>query len=55
MDLEARAFFGEHHRATLATVRADGRPQGDDRRDMETQRRVVVRIDIERAGPDRQG
>lgn len=135
MDLDvARAFLGEHHRAILATVRADGRPQmspvsvgldaqgrpsistretaykvrnilrnpavslcvtadgswdwiqvdgraevvplpeamdllveqyravagehpdwDDFRRAMQDQRRVIVRIDVERAGPDRQG
>jgi PPOX class probable F420-dependent enzyme len=135
MDLdEARAFLVEHHRAILATARADGRPQmspisvaldsegrpsistretafklrnirrnplvslcvfsdglgswiqidgkaevvplpeamdllitqyrkvagehpdwDDFRRAMEEQRRVIVRIDMERAGPDRQG
>ncbi len=135
MDLdEARAFLVEHHRAILATARADGRPQmspisvaldsegrpsistretaykvrnirknpavslcvtsddfwrwiqvdgtaevvslpeamdllveqyrtvagehpdwDDYRRAMQEQRRVIVRIDIERAGPDRQG
>ncbi len=135
MDLdEARAFLVEHHRAILATARADGRPQmspisvaldsegrpsistretafklrnirrnplvslcvfsdglgswiqidgkaevvplpeamdllitqyrtvagehpdwDDFRKAMEEQRRVIVRIDMERAGPDRQG
>lgn len=135
MDLdEARAFLVEHHRAILATARADGRPQmspisvaldsegrpsistretayklrnirrnplvslcvfsddlgdwiqidgraevvrlpeamdllitqyrtvagehpdwDDFRRAMQEQRRVIVRIDMERAGPDRQG
>ena len=135
MDLDqARAFIGEHHRAVLATMRGDGRPQmspvsagidgegrplistrepaykvrnirrdprvslcvtadeswewiqvdgtatiislpeamellveyyrsvagehpdwDDYRRAMEEQRRVILRIDIERAGPDRSG
>ena len=44
---EARSFLREHHRGILATVRTDGRPQ------MQDQGRVLVRIDIERAGPNR--
>jgi len=63
MDLEeARSFLREHHRGILATVRKDGRPQmspvsvaldGEGRPAMQDQGRVIVRIDIERAGPDR--
>ena len=68
---EARAFLVEHHRGVLATARADERPHllieqyravagehpdwDEFRQAMQDQRRVIVRIDIERAGPDRQG
>jgi len=60
---EARSFLREHHRGILSTVRTDGRPQmspvsvvldwDDYRRAMQDEGRVLVRIDIERAGPDR--
>ncbi|MGI9062883.1 MAG: pyridoxamine 5'-phosphate oxidase family protein [Pseudonocardiaceae bacterium] len=61
MDLdEARAVVREQHRAVLATVRQDGTPQlspvlvavDDEGRGED---RVLVRVELTDAGPDRSG
>ncbi len=56
MDLdEARAFLRSHHRGILANRAVAGEhPDWNDYRSaMQEQQRVIIRIDMERAGPDR--